>query len=730
MATTVRRRIPGLWEILYRGRQEAGKLLERAWTTDASSEADAEIDFFSQVGTAQAPNDLRSLQGKFFEGAHDPVTPALLRRSFPAAVFDLVDRADRALTGQFDLLGYRNLEFGEPIDWHLDPVSGIRAPRLHWSQINPLNRGMVGDSKVIWELSRHQWLVTLAAAYRLTGDDRYARHVAWAFRSWQAANPPGIGLNWGSSLEVALRLMSWCWALTLLRDAPSMTARLRHDLITAISRHATYVAKYLSYYFSPNTHLTGEALGLFYAGVLLPQDRTTRRWRDLGHHILVAQSARQIHPDGVYFEHATCYQRYTAEIYLHFLILASRNGLTVPTQVSERVTRLLDFLLAIGRPDGEMPQIGDADGGWLLPLTPRTAEDCRGVFGAAACLFERADYAWAAGGLVPEALWLFGSDAISRIDRITPAPPSTAPSRLFPSGYVVMRDSWRSDAHQLVLDVGPLGCPTSSGHGHVDLLSIQVSPFGEPCVVDPGTCCYADPAWRNYFRSSAAHSTIRLDGAEYVTPAGPFRWSGEKPEARLAHWHSSRRWDFADASHASWRTPSGVVSHRRRVLFMKTGYWVVVDDVVGPGLHDVELRFQFWRTELELDALAVRARTASNRGLWLSPLSTARLTERIAFGADNPPEGWYSAGYGQREAAPALVYSTSGPLPVRLVTVLIPADGDEPRPSIAPLLDSAGTITGVHVMAVDERVVFDDARHVLVSRPAAPFSHSRDDTGN
>src|SRR5690606_1717526 len=124
-----------------------------------------------------------------------------------------------------------------------------------------------------------------------------------------------------------------------------------------------------------------------------------------GRRILVDQSERQIQQDGIYFEHATCYQRYTAEIYLHFLLLARRNGMPVPAPVTTRVERLLDSLLALCRPDGGMPQIGDADGGWLLPLAVRRQDDCRGVFGVAATVFDRPEYAWMAGGPAAEALW-------------------------------------------------------------------------------------------------------------------------------------------------------------------------------------------------------------------------------------------------------------------------------------------------------------------------------------
>src|SRR5207245_7623569 len=100
-------------------------------------------------------------------------------------------------------------------------------------------------------------------------------------------------------------------------------------------------------------------------------------------------------PDRVYFEQSTCYQRYTAEIYLHFVILAERTGVAVPDGVRERIQQSLDFLLAIRRPDGSIPQIGDGDAGRLLPLTPGPPDDFRGLFSTAAAVFGPSDYAWA-----------------------------------------------------------------------------------------------------------------------------------------------------------------------------------------------------------------------------------------------------------------------------------------------------------------------------------------------
>ena len=302
---------------------------------------------------------------------------------------DVLAHADRVCEGHFDLLGHRGLSFGHPIDWHLDPVSGRRSPRVHWSRLNPLDPLVVGDSKVVWELNRHQWLVHLGQAYRLTGDERYAVVSAGHLRAWMSANPPGVGINWASSLEAALRIIAWCWTLHLFRQAPEFSGWLFRELARWIVIHALHVERYLSYYFSPNTHLTGEALGLFYVGVLFPEHERAARWRELSTRILVEESARQIHADGVYFEQSTYYQRYTVEIYLHFLILAARNGLAVPPVVAERVQSMLDFLLSVRHPNGSMPQIGDSDGGWILPLQLRDGRRCpRGVFDGSGLLSE------------------------------------------------------------------------------------------------------------------------------------------------------------------------------------------------------------------------------------------------------------------------------------------------------------------------------------------------------
>ena len=695
------RRIAGmdLSELACRARQQASKWIDR---TRAAGTAPAPAALLERqaplladpVGALRVVRE--SLPGRFFAGT-DMASVLELDERFPDDRRRLVAAADQVLAGRFDLLGYRGLWFGDPIDWHLDPVWSRRAPLVHWSRLDPLDAS-VGDSKVVWELNRHQWIVRLAQAHAVTGDDRYAAACVGAIDAWLDANPPGIGLNWASSLEVSFRLVSWCWTLALLRHWPSLSGAWLMKMLAAIGGHATHVRKYLSYYFSPNTHLTGEALGLFYAGTLFPEFRDAARWQRLGRDILVTQGREQVTSDGVYFEQSSCYHRYTVEIYLHFLLLAGRHGIEVPRDVLDRTALMVDFLVAIRRPDGSMPAIGDTDGGQWLPLAPRGPQDLQAVFAAAAVVHGRPDFALAAGGAAPEVLWLMGRGGLETFDRLGVSAPASAPSQVFATGgYAILRDGWNRDGHQMIVDIGPLGCPVSSGHGHADLLSVQLSIFGEPCLVDAGTGGYTpESQWRNFFRSTAAHSTIAIDGQSQSEPHGPFGWR-RRPQARLLEWLSTPEFDLVDAEHDGYVTLARPVVHRRRVLFIKPDCWILIDDLQGHALHQADLTFQFAPVDVTLGPHPwARAQTPGGAMLWVRPFAAVSLAAAVKRGDTTPIRGWVSPDYGQRRPAPALVYSGTAPLPWRIFTVLLANRQVEgPAPLVHPIHDEQGEPIGL-----------------------------------
>ena len=712
----------GLGEVADRSRQKASRWFERnalrtpqsrrrtrrLATDDHEFAARQSLDYFKATGS-----------DRFFAGVADPQVKELFTGLLPAASASVLAAAESIRSGRFDLLGFKGLTFGNPVDWRLDPISGRTSPLLHWTSIDALDSAVVGDSKVVWELNRMQFLVTLGLAYRASGDEANAFTFANLARSWIRENPAGLGINWVSSLEAAFRVVSWSWALSLFKSSPHLTPGLFWEITEAIETHAAHIERYLSRHSSPNTHLTGEALGLFYAGTLFPENPLAARWRSLGQRILDEQIQHQVLPDGVYFEQTTAYQLYTIEIYLHYLILASRNNVPVPVEIAASVQRMLDVILALRRPDGGVPTIGDQDGGTLLPLVRREPDDARGVFAVAAAFFGRPDFAWAAESVQPEALWLLGSAAIARFEATGAAPPLEA-SRAFEGGYVVMRSGWQRTAHHLVFDVGPLGCPITGAHGHADLLSVVVSPFGEPFIVDPGTSVYAaDPAFRQYFRGTEAHSTVTVDGLGQAEPAGPFGWQ-KRPEAHLSRFESSAGFDFADASHDAYKRLADPVTHRRRVVFVKSrGYWVIVDDLAGSAEHTFEQRFQFAALPVGRTPDGwVRARGSRGRGLLIRTFADVAVETRIESGSLQPIAGWISANYGQRVPSPMLVFTTPPRASVRMLTLLFPVEDAGADPPRVRIIDGEGRApVGLRFEDAKEVLRFDDDAFAFEGNP-------------
>jgi hypothetical protein len=211
--------------------------------------------------------------------------------------------------------------------------------------------------------------------------------------------------------------------------------------------------------------------------------------------------------------------------------------------------------------------------------------------------------------------------------------------------------------------------------------------FGRPVLVDAGTYGYtAEPEWRDFFRGTAAHSTVLVDGVGQAIPAGPFKWQ-TRPRARLTRWVSSESLDLADACHDAYHRLPDAVTHRRQVLFVKRRYWVLIDDLAGATDHMVDLHFQFAPLEVQVDAgLWTRAHVHDGAGLLLRAFAPAPLKAEVHEGELEPPRGWVSLHYGVRRPAPLVRYATVAQLPLRVVTLLLPTDdvGSEPP---RPLLD-------------------------------------------
>ncbi|HEX8818126.1 MAG TPA: alginate lyase family protein [Terriglobales bacterium] len=613
-----------------------------------------------------ATNERSGPQPNFFFTSNEiPLICSQLRRQLPQQVDEILAQAEQICRHRFDLLGYRNIEYGERIDWHCDAVHRKSGPRRPWFKIPYLDFSQVGDHKITWELNRHQHWVTLAKAYQLTGDQRFVGELLNQWRDWQKQNPYPIGINWASSLEVAFRSLSWLWAYYLLAGTSVLPAPFRGELLRALRVNARFIAHHLSTYFSPNTHLLGEAVALFFIGTLCPELPGAAKWQRRGWQIVLQEAVRQIQPDGLHFEKSTYYHVYALDFFLHSRILALRNGLPIPEEFSSVIEKMLDALCVLGRA-GPVPQLGDDDGGRVFDPRRNRAAHLLDPLATGAVLFERGDFKSVADHFCEETLWLLGAQAAATFDHLPTRKIDSTSTALESSGLYFMSD--RESSSQLVIDAGAQGA-FSAGHGHADALSVTLSANGRPLLIDRGTFTYLGAeSERDAFRGTSAHNTLQVDGLDQADPNGQFGWT-HLPTVKTERWISGRDFDLFVGSHDGYQR-SGVV-HRRSVFHLKSNFWLIRDVVSGLSEHRLDLRFHLAPalmpdrtsndTFVDENGSGLRIITTADRGWHQEVVLTS-----------------FAPAYGCEEPAHALLFSAATALPTEFVSLISLSCGKKP----------------------------------------------------
>ena len=601
--------------------------------------------------------DVRPAGRFFFTPADVPALCALLRRELPAEAAGAATQAHKLCEHRFDLLGYSGLDYGASIDWHLDAVHGKRGPRLPWFKIKYLDFKQVGDCKVTWELNRHQHFLTLAKAYWLMGDESFVHEIVSQWEQWQRENPYPIGMNWASSLEVAFRSLSWTWTFFLLDECPLFTSDLRRRWLGALNLSGRHIENYLSTYFSPNTHLLGEALALFFMGTLfhLP---SSPRWRDLGWNILLREAGRQVRADGFYWEQSTYYHVYALDMFLHARILAGLNGIAIPEEFDQTLQRMLNALLLLSRA-GVPLMFGDDDGGRLFDPRRVRADHMLDPLATGAVLYRRGNFKFLAQSPRAETIWLLGAKGLADFDSLPSTKPETDSVALDASGFYLMADA--ECGQELVIDAGPLGAG-SGGHGHADALSVWLVGNGQNLLRDSGTFEYVGESnERSRLRSTAAHNTLRVDGHNQAKASGPFSWESF-PSACVRRWIVGRQFDLLEADHDGFSRSSSVI-HRRLVFHRRGAFWLVRDVAEGNGQHQIEVAWHIG-AGLSLAPGEGDLFVGADQGL-------AILTaEGHGWSRELTRENW-SPVYGCSEPAQVLRFASARGLPAEFVTALI-----------------------------------------------------------
>jgi hypothetical protein len=643
-----------------------------------------------------------------------PAAAALQACLGAAGLEALKAEAAEILSGQVRLFG------GPPVP--LQRAGG--TPWQHWTAYehglpasHPNYAQYEGDIKFTWEQGRLSWAVVLARAYQASPDESYAQFFWEQLEAFLAENPPNLGPQWASAQEVGLRLVALVFASQVFAASPESTPERRLRLAQALADHADRIPPTLAYARAQNNnHLVSEALGLFTAGLALPDHPRAAAWRSAGWRWLNQALQAQIDPSGVYVQHSTNYHRLVLQAALWADGLRRAHALAWEPLTQDRLAAATRWLLALcDPPSGQVPNLGPNDGAWFLPLAAAPFADYRPTLGAAGRAFcgEQPFPPGKQGQTAaPEVGGLGEMGDVSHL----PFPPNSS----FPVAAGANRPAWQNlsapfppgpwDETALWLGLeavqgppqqacqdtaGPACLRASDGQswaylrlarftsrpGHADQLHLDLWWKGLNLAQDPGTYRYnAPPPWENALTHTAVHNTLTLNGLEQMTRAGRFLYLDWAQTSSKRTFTEDGRLQQVISSHNGYARRLGLI-HQRQVI-CEDWRWIILDEVrptrsgapVSARLHWLAPDLP-WEMHAEPEEVRLRLQTPHG---WVSlgvrsPSGTlqpllVRAGERLAGSLPAQPTwGWTAPTYGTK--IPALSFSITLEAPAPLILI-------------------------------------------------------------
>ncbi len=498
---------------------------------------------------------------------------------------------------------------------HIAKTAFIRGPQPQRAELRFLNVAADADPATLDWHPRDKsrlWRYNLHYFDYLLWDVIPADHKPAYIESWLQHNPVGCEDAW-EPYTVSLRIVNWCKYFTSLPDIPA-------HWLDSLLNQANWLRHNLERHILAN-HYFKNAKALLFAGVCFDGPVGAELLR-IGTRLVSAETREQILGDGGHYERSPMYHCITLEDMLDIVNLMQRRhelfAADDQRQAEDAARRMLRFLDDIVSADGRIPLFNDS-----------------------------------AFGIAPEPAALF--DYGSRLVGYEPRPVARQPLR------VACRDSgyfgYRYGGDSLLIDCGHIGPEYQPGHTHCDMLSFELCIDGERLLVDPGVHGYDDDSTRYYLRSTAAHNTVTVDGAEQSEIWSTFRVARRaSPLGPELSQLDGDRLHFS-GGHDGFRRLPQRATHRRRIDAELAGHWEVYDTVDGEG----EALIESWlhlAPDIEVVPADPGVMELRRRG---------RTVARLRYAADcdaDLREGYVAREFGLREAAPVVLLQRKGRLPL------------------------------------------------------------------
>lgn len=565
-----------------------------------------------------------------------------------------VEQADKLLEHKFEYFGFGEILLGKKVNFNHEYKRGIDTPLKFGPWIDYRDTDSYGDFKYFWEVPRLQHLTILAKAFYLTKNQRYANEVEEQLKSFLEQSPYLSGVNWIMPMEAGIRLVSICWITAFLKDYLHMNPKLCGVIEKLIISHVEYISKNYSAYSSANNHLVGEAAGVFIASICFGDLKGMEKHRNNAYEMLSREVLHQHHEDGVNKEQAIHYQMFCFDFFLLAGLLGQHNGLDFTDEYWTTLEKSAEFIACMNNDAGQWIHIGDSDDGKAVALTSNI-DETRSMLATSAVLFDRADFKAIAKKVDEKTFWLLGEKGKNKFEQLTIHSPRKPFRSEFPHGGYYVLHSIEPVNVKLIFDCGPLGFESIAAHGHADSLSFILMVHGREFFIDTGTYTYvAEDPYRNYFRSTAAHNTIVIDGVDQSEMQGPFLWS-KKANSFLEEFTSNDSFDNVSGWHDGYTRLANPVIHRRSIELDKKEALLSINDTIE---CDASHRFeQFFHLSEKCSIKRINERICqiTNDGKTIKLKADKRTSITIAEGNEKPIMGWRSHAYDQKTAVKTII---------------------------------------------------------------------------
>lgn len=463
---------------------------------------------------------------------------------------EIIKIADKAINGIITGFSSIDLDFGNPINWHLNPLTGFENDKKNkWYKIKDFDK-IVGDIKVIWEASRLTHFLYFVRAYLITKDKKYYLAFSQQLNSWIEDNPYSYGSNYKCGQEATLRMLNVLIAYTAFNNFTLITHLDKKNVEKLVE--GSY-RKVLSNFFYAhkcikNNHTFTEILGLVVGAWCSENDSALLK----AYRLMDEEIRNQFTPDGGFTQYSFNYQRFTFQVLECLYKISETTGQFI--NESERIKNSILLLYHMQDENGDVPNYGSNDGALIFPLSTCGYRDFRPVLNTMYSLIE-GNRLFPANNYDEELLWFGRTNdlPLKEIDKKSLA--------FEDSGFYVLRQ----DEGFLMICLQNY----NSRPAHMDQLHIDMWHKGRNIFCDTGTFSYASELGRE-LSSTSGHNTVYIPGVEQMNKRGAFLVT-DWTQREQAEWSSSC---FIGKMHSK-----NGYDHRRKV-FAEDKIYIIEDEVL------------------------------------------------------------------------------------------------------------------------------------------------------